>query len=63
MADANHVAEEALSTIRTVRSFANEDGEMRSYGLRLKDMLKFKVQQALVFTFYDWGVKIGRAHV
>ena len=58
MADANHVAEETLSTIRTVRSFANEDGEMQSYSARLRDMLKFKIKQAIVFTTYDWGVKI-----
>ena len=58
MADANHVAEESLSTIRTVRSFANEDGEMKSYAFKLKDMLRFKIRQALVFTTYDWAVKI-----
>ncbi len=58
MAEANHVAEEALSTIRTVRSFANEDGEMFSYGAKLKYVLKYKNRQALVFTFYDWSVKI-----
>ena len=46
MADANHVAEESLSTIRTVRSFANEDGEMQSYSNKLRDMLKFKIKQA-----------------
>jgi ATP-binding cassette, subfamily B (MDR/TAP), member 9 len=58
MADANHVAEESLSTIRTVRSFANEDGEMQSYSNKLRDMLKFKIKQAIVFTTYDWGVRI-----
>lgn len=58
MAEANHVAEEALSTIRTVRSFANEDGEMHSYGSKLKNVLKYKVRQGFVFLFYDWSVKI-----
>lgn len=59
MADANHVAEESLSTIRTVRSFANEDGEMYSYTTELKKMLRVKIKQACVFTTYDWAVKIA----
>nr|APD26527.1 ATP-binding cassette transporter subfamily B member 9 protein [Brachionus koreanus] len=59
MADSNDVAEQALSTIRTVRSFANEDGEFSSYSLRLKDMLKLKIRQALMFTSYEWAVKIA----
>ncbi len=59
MAEANHVAEEALSTIRTVRSFANEDGEINSYLFKLKEMLKHKIRQAFVFTTYDWSVKIS----
>ena len=45
MADANHVAEETLSTIRTVRSFANEDGEMYAYVSELKKMLRVKIKQ------------------
>nr|QNH67875.1 ATP-binding cassette transporter subfamily B member 9 [Brachionus rotundiformis] len=59
MADSNDVAEQALSTIRTVRSFANEDGEFSSYSFKLKDMLKLKIRQALMFTSYDWAVKIA----
>lgn len=59
MADANHVAEQSLSTIRTVRSFANEDGEVYSYGINMKDMRRLKIKQAIVFTTYDWAVKIA----
>nr|QUF59444.1 ATP-binding cassette transporter Abcb9 [Brachionus angularis] len=59
MAESNDVAEQTLSTIRTVRSFANEDGEFLSYSLKLKDMLKYKIRQALLFTTYDWAVKIA----
>ncbi len=58
MADANHVAEESLSTIRTVRSFANEAGEMYSYSNELKKMLRVKIKQAGLFTTYDWAVKV-----
>ena len=60
LAEANHVAEESLSTIRTVRSFANEHGEMQSYAEKLKDTLKYKIKQALIFTFYDWSVKVSQ---
>lgn len=59
MAEANNVAEQSLSTIRTVRSFANEHGEMFTYAGRLKDMLALKIKQALIHTSYDWAVKIA----
>lgn len=59
MAEANHVAEQSLSTIRTVRSFANEDGEACTYGTRLKSMLNLKIRQALIHITYDWAVKIA----
>lgn len=59
MADANHVAEESLSTIRTVRSFANESGEMYSYSSELKKMLRVKIKQACIYTTYDWAVRVS----
>src|SRR4051812_43292977 len=58
MAESNTVAEESLSTIRTVRSFANEEGETISYANKLKEMVKLKIKQAVVFTTYEWAVKI-----
>ena len=58
MADSNHVAEETLSTIRTVRSFANEDGEFKRYSQTLKDLYKLKFKQAIIFATYDWAVKV-----
>jgi ATP-binding cassette subfamily B (MDR/TAP) protein 9 len=42
-----------------VRSFANEDGEMFSYSVKLKRMLNLKIKQNLVHTSYDWAVKIA----
>ena len=61
MADANHVAEEALSKIRTVRSFANEDGEFESYTEKLKSILTLKIKQSFIFTTYDWAVKVNNS--
>ena len=36
----NTCAEEAIGSIRTVRSFANEDGELCDYSSELHDMLQ-----------------------
>lgn len=58
MADSNHVAEETLSTIRTVRSFANEEGEYKRYSLTLKDLYRLKFKQSVIFATYDWAVKV-----
>ena len=60
MADSNHVAEETLSTIRTVRSFANEDGEFKRYTQTLKDLYRLKFKQAIIFATYDWAVKLSQ---
>ena len=52
LAKANNVAEEAISTIRTVRSFANEDGEARDYANKLKATYKLRVKLAWVYAGY-----------
>ncbi len=59
MADSNHVAEETLSTIRTVRSFANEDGEIKRYNDTLHLFYKLKFKQAIVYSTYDWAVQVS----
>ncbi|CAF0729488.1 unnamed protein product [Brachionus calyciflorus] len=60
MADSNHIAEQSLSTIRTVRSFANEDGEMYSYSTKLKEMLRLKIHQSILYTTYEWAEKLAQ---
>ena len=52
LAKANNVAEEAISTIRTVRSFANEDGEAKDYADKLKATYKLRVKLAWVYAGY-----------
>ena len=52
LAKANNVAEEAISTIRTVRSFANEDGEAEDYADKLKATYKLRVKLAWVYAGY-----------
>ncbi|XP_063397475.1 ABC-type oligopeptide transporter ABCB9-like [Mytilus trossulus] len=58
LAAANNVAEEALSAIRTVRSFANEDGEKDRYRTSLDKAYKINVKQANVYAGYVWCTQL-----
>lgn len=60
LAESNDVATETLSTIRTVRSFANEEGELKRYCTTLKNMYKLRFKQAIIFSTYDWAVKLAQ---
>lgn len=55
LAEANRVAEETLSAMRTVRSFANESGEAESYYEKLLLMFKLNKTQALAYAAYMWS--------
>lgn len=55
LAEANRVAEETLSAMRTVRSFANESGEAESYHEKLLLMFKLNKKQALAYAAYMWS--------
>lgn len=54
MAEANKVAEETISSMRTVRSFANEGGEAESYLAKLQLMFQLNKKQALVYACFVW---------
>ncbi|XP_068167092.1 ABC-type oligopeptide transporter ABCB9 [Antennarius striatus] len=55
LAEANRVAEETVSGIRTVRSFANESGEADSYYTKLLLMFQLNKKQALAYACYMWS--------
>ncbi|XP_078480378.1 ABC-type oligopeptide transporter ABCB9 [Lampetra planeri] len=55
LAEANKVAEETISAMRTVRSFANEGGEADSYYSKLLDMFQLNKKQALAYACYMWS--------
>ncbi|XP_028851395.1 ABC-type oligopeptide transporter ABCB9 [Denticeps clupeoides] len=55
LAQANKVAEETISAMRTVRSFANEEREADSYYSRLQDVFKLNKKQALAYACYMWS--------
>lgn len=55
LAEANKVAEETISAMRTVRSFANECGEADSYYSKLLVMFRLNKKQALAYACYMWS--------
>ncbi|XP_041346631.1 ATP-binding cassette sub-family B member 9-like [Gigantopelta aegis] len=58
LAKANSVAEEACSTMRTVRSFANEEGEITRYKKSLEDTYKLYKKESLAYAGYMWSTQI-----
>ena len=48
-AKANNVAEECLSSMRTVRSFANEEAEFQNFKEKLKCTLRIYTKKAIVY--------------
>ncbi|KAK1892047.1 ATP-binding cassette sub-family B member 9 [Dissostichus eleginoides] len=55
LAEANKVAEETISSMRTVRSFANEEGEADTYLSKLLVMFQLNRKQALAYAGYMWS--------
>ncbi|XP_077600928.1 ABC-type oligopeptide transporter ABCB9-like [Stigmatopora nigra] len=55
LARANKVAEETISSMKTVRSFANEDREADSYYEKLIVMYHLNKKQALAYACYMWS--------
>ncbi|AWP06471.1 putative ATP-binding cassette sub-family B member 9 [Scophthalmus maximus] len=59
LAEANRVAEETISGMRTVRSFANESGEANSYYAKLLVMFELNKKEALAYACYMWSSSIS----
>lgn len=59
LANANKVAEETISAMRTVRSFANEEREADSYYARLIVIFQLNKKQALAYACYMWSSCVG----
>ncbi|XP_026107371.1 ATP-binding cassette sub-family B member 9-like [Carassius auratus] len=59
LAQANKVAEETISAMRTVRSFANEDQEGDSYYSRLQEMFVLNKKQAVAYACFMWSSYIS----
>lgn len=55
LAQANKVAEETISAMRTVRSFAGEDHEAESYYSKLLEVFVLNKKQALAYACFMWS--------
>ncbi|XP_033958004.1 antigen peptide transporter 1 [Pseudochaenichthys georgianus] len=55
LAKANQVATETFSNMKTVRSFANEDGETERYRERLEDTYSLNKKEALAYAASTWA--------
>ncbi|CAF3367528.1 unnamed protein product [Rotaria socialis] len=58
LAESNSLAEEAISTIRTVKSFANEDEEIRLFRKKNDIIRKHAIRQAFYYFGYMWNGQI-----
>ncbi|KAK0424982.1 hypothetical protein QR680_008962 [Steinernema hermaphroditum] len=54
LADANHVAEQTLSTMRTVRSFACEDKETERFEGFVGETIHINKKKSVAYMFYTW---------
>lgn len=57
-AKANEIAAEVVSSMKTVRSFANEDEEFDRYKIRQNAILKLKVKESFLYGGYRWCTEI-----
>uniref|UniRef100_A0A8C3PEQ6 ABC-type oligopeptide transporter ABCB9 n=1 Tax=Chrysemys picta bellii TaxID=8478 RepID=A0A8C3PEQ6_CHRPI len=55
LAKANNTAEETISDMKTVRSFASEDMEANVYWEKLQQVYKLNRKEALAYTYYVWS--------
>ncbi|KAG6934694.1 ATP binding cassette subfamily B member 9 [Chelydra serpentina] len=55
LAKANNTAEETISAMKTVRSFASEDMEANVYWEKLQQVYKLNKKEALAYTYYVWS--------
>ena len=62
LAQANKVAEETVSAMRTVRSFANEEQEAASYYSKLMDMFQLNKKQAVAYSCFMWSSCVCSVH-
>ncbi|TWW79997.1 antigen peptide transporter 1 [Takifugu flavidus] len=55
LGEANQVATETFSHIKTVKSFANEDGETEKYRCRLDDIYRLNKMESGAYAFSMWS--------
>ena len=58
LARANEVAEEVFSSMRTIRSFANESEEVSRYADKLSETYKLKLKESVAYAGYVWSNQV-----
>lgn len=59
LAKANQVATETFSCMKTVRSFANEDGETERYRQRLEETYALNKKEAAAYAASTWANSVS----
>lgn len=59
LAKANSTAEETISAIKTVRSFANEEAEAIEYSEKLQQVYALYKKEAIAYTYYVWSTGVS----
>lgn len=59
LAKANNTAEETISAMKTVRSFANEETEANVYWQKLQQVYKLNKRESMAYTYYVWSSGVG----
>ena len=59
LAKANEVAEETYSSLRTVRSFANERAETELYASKLQATYRINIKESIVYAGYAWTTLVS----
>lgn len=57
-AKANEIAAEVVSSMKTVRSFANEDGEYKRYENKQESIYKLRIKESFLYGGYRWCTEI-----
>ncbi|KAG8514976.1 ATP-binding cassette sub-family B member 9 [Galemys pyrenaicus] len=61
LARASSTAEETISALKTVRSFANEEEEAEVYARKLQQVYRLNRKEAAAYTYYVWGSGVRTA--
>ncbi|XP_042193421.1 ATP-binding cassette sub-family B member 9 [Callorhinchus milii] len=63
LAKANNLAEETISSMKTVRSFGTEETECREYCRRMQDVYTLNRKEAMAFSFFTWSGRLVQISV
>uniref|UniRef100_A0A4W3IW40 ATP-binding cassette, sub-family B (MDR/TAP), member 9 n=1 Tax=Callorhinchus milii TaxID=7868 RepID=A0A4W3IW40_CALMI len=63
LAKANNLAEETISSMKTVRSFGTEETECREYCRRMQDVYTLNRKEAMAFSFFTCSGRVSDVQI